>query len=63
MISEYVDVIVIAETKLDDTFPKSQVSLPGLKAPIRLDHTAFSGGLLGCVYTGPWNGSVSIRSV
>ena len=46
MISEYVDVIVMAETKLDDTFPKSQFSLPGFKAPIRLDHTAFSGGLL-----------------
>ena len=32
MISEYVDVIVIAQTKLDDTFPKSKFSLPGFKA-------------------------------
>ena len=46
MISEYVDAIVIAETKLDDTFPNSQFSLPGFKAPIRLDCTAFFGGLL-----------------
>ena len=46
MIPEYVDVIVLAETKLDDTFPKNQFSLPGFKAPIRLDSTANSGGLL-----------------
>ena len=46
MISECVDVIVIAETKLDDTFPKNQFSLPGFKAPIRLDRTTNSGGLL-----------------
>ena len=46
MISEYVDVIVLAETKLDDTFPKNQFSLPGFKAPIRLDRTLNSGGLL-----------------
>ena len=46
MISEYVDVIVLAETKLDDTFPKNQFSLPGFKEPIRLDRTSNSGVLL-----------------
>ena len=44
--SQYLDVIIIAETKLDDTFPNSQFHIPGFKTPYRLDVTSKSGGLL-----------------
>ena len=41
-----VDVLTIAETKLDDSFPDSQFCLEGYKKPFRLDDTGNSGGLL-----------------
>ena len=41
-----VDVLVIAETKLDSSFPTSQFMIPGYKMPYRLDVSAHSGGLL-----------------
>ena len=44
--SQYLDVIIIAETKLDDTFPPCQFHIPGFKSPYRLDVTSNSGGLL-----------------
>ena len=44
--SQYLDVIIIAETKLDDTFPTCQFHIPGFKNPYRLDVTSNSGGLL-----------------
>ena len=37
---------MIAETKLDETFPDSQFKMPGMKKPYRLDISASSGGLL-----------------
>ena len=40
------DVLVIAETKLDSSFPTSQFVIPGYKKPYRLDISAHSGGLL-----------------
>ena len=40
------DILIIAETKLDDTFPKGQFLIEGFKQPYRLDVTANSGGLL-----------------
>ena len=41
-----VDVLVIAETKLDSSFPTSQFMIPGYKTSYRLDVSAHSGGLL-----------------
>ena len=46
LIADYIDVIILAETKLDNSFPRNQFSLPGFKAPIRLDCRSNSGGLL-----------------
>ena len=46
MINKNVDVLVIAETKLDGTFPKQQFVLEGYKEPYRLDVTSNSGGIL-----------------
>ena len=44
--AETVDVLCIAESKLDKSFPGSQFLLPGSHKPYRLDKTAMSGGLL-----------------
>ena len=38
--------LVIAETKLDDSFPTSQFVIPGFKKPYRLDVSVKAGGLL-----------------
>lgn len=46
MINKNVDVLVIAETKLDETFPKQQFVLEGYKEPYRLDVASNSGGIL-----------------
>ena len=44
--ADYVDILIIAETKLDDSFPDAMFRMPGFKAPFRLDISASSGGLL-----------------
>ena len=49
MIRDKLDILIVAETKLDSSFPSSQFTINGFKAPIRLDITRNSGGLL--VYT------------
>ena len=36
-ISGNVDVMVISETKLDDSFPESQFKIPGYSSRFRLD--------------------------
>ena len=46
MIRDKLDVLIIAETKLDPSFPSSQFTINGFNAPIRLDITRNSGGLL-----------------
>lgn len=46
LIGELVDILSIGETKIDDSFPSSQLYLPNFKAPYRLDITSQSGGLL-----------------
>ena len=46
MLSDRVDIILISETKLDKTFPKSQFMRHGYSEPYRLDRTAYGGGLL-----------------
>ena len=46
LIKDKVDIMLISETKLDCTFPKSQFILDGYSPPLRLDRTANGGGLL-----------------
>ena len=46
LIENYFDVICIAETKLDSSFPKGQFYISGYKTPFRLDISDKSGGLL-----------------
>ena len=44
-----IDILLISETKIDDTFPTSQFSIPGFSSPYRLDRCvdgSHGGGLL-----------------
>ena len=46
VVSNNVDVLCIAETKLDGSFPEASFLLNGFKKPFRLDVTSSIGGLL-----------------
>ena len=46
MIRDNIDILVIAETKIDSSFPSSQFQIEGYKTPYRLDITERSGGIL-----------------
>ena len=41
-----VDVMVISETKLDDSFPEGQFKIPGYSSPFRLDWDQNGGGIM-----------------
>ena len=41
-----VDVLCIAETKLDPSFPNSQFLIPGFHKPVRMDVSSWRGGIL-----------------
>ena len=51
-----VDILMISETKLDDSFPTAQFLLHGFSAPYRLDRNSKDGGIL-------WNSVVKTISV
>ena len=40
------DILMISETKIDDTFPHSQFFIEGFSTPYRLDRDSNSGGIL-----------------
>ena len=46
IINENVDIICIAETKIDKSFPTARFLLPGFNKPYRLDISDKQGGLL-----------------
>ena len=46
MISSHVDILSIAETKIDYSFPNAQFLIPNFHQPIRLDISRNSGRLL-----------------
>ena len=46
LISKNVDILSVAETKLDPSFPNSQFLIPGFHEPMRLDITSKRGGML-----------------
>ena len=45
-ITKYVDILLLSETKLDDSFPTGQFSLNGYSKPYRLDRSSNGGGIL-----------------
>ena len=40
------DMLMISETKLDESFPVSQYLIPGFEKPIRLDRSSSGGGIM-----------------
>ena len=46
IIKDNVDILLVSETKLDDTFPSGKFFIEGYKEPIRLDRNRNGGGLL-----------------
>ena len=46
VIKENVDLVMVSETKLDDTFPTEQFKMEGYSKPIRLDRNRHGGGLM-----------------
>ena len=40
------DILMVSETKIDDTSPESQFLMEGFSTPYRLDRTAKGGGIL-----------------
>ena len=46
IIRENIDILLISETKLDNSFPTSQFAINGYSLPFRLDLSRNSGGLL-----------------
>ena len=46
IIKDKVDIFVIGETKLNDTFPENQFIIDGFKKPYRLDRNRHGGGVM-----------------
>ena len=46
IVLKYIDILVITETKLDDTFPNAQFLVPGFSKPFRLDRNRNGGGVM-----------------
>ena len=46
IVLKYVDVLVVTETKLDDTFLTSQFLVTGFSVPYRLDRNRNGGGIM-----------------
>ena len=40
------DILMVSETRIDDTFPESQFLIEGFSKPFRHDRTAKGGGIL-----------------
>ena len=46
LVSDNIDVLVIQETKLDETFPERAFMIPGYKKPFRKDRNSHGGGIM-----------------
>ena len=46
MVGDYIDILVISETKIDSSFPTSQFVIDGFKSPYRLNVSRNSSGVL-----------------
>ena len=46
IIGKNVDVLVLTETKIDDSFPTSQFLIDGFSTPYRMDRNRYGGGIL-----------------
>ena len=46
LVLKHVDILVVCETKLDETFPSSQFQMDGFSLPCRLDRNRNGGGVM-----------------
>ncbi len=46
LIKDNVDILLVSETKIDDTFPLDQFLIEGYSKPIRLDRNSHGGGII-----------------
>jgi len=46
IVSQNIDILMVAETKINDSFPKEQLFMEGYSYPLRLDRDGNGGGLL-----------------
>ena len=46
LIKDNIDLLMISETKVDDTFPTEQFKIEGYSKPIRQDRNCHGGGLM-----------------
>ena len=45
-VAQYVDILMLSETELDNTFPSTQFLINGFSVPHRLDRNRKCGGIL-----------------
>ena len=46
LVLKHVDILVVCEAKLDETFPNSQLHMDGFSLPYRLDKNCNGGGVM-----------------
>ena len=46
LVQTNIDILIVGETKLDDTFPTNQFSINGFSKPYRMDRNRFGGGIM-----------------
>ena len=46
IIKDNIDLLMVSETKVDNSFPSEQFRINGYSRPIRLDRTRFGGGIM-----------------
>ena len=46
IVSNHIDILIIEETKLDETFPKGSFEIQGFKEPFRKDRNIHGGGIM-----------------
>ena len=46
IINGTIDILIVSETKIDESFPLSQFCIDGYNKPIRLDRNSHGGGII-----------------
>ena len=46
MVQDNIDILLVSETKIDDTFPLGQFYIDGYSTPYHFDRTSHGGGIL-----------------
>ena len=46
IVKDYIDILIVSETKLDDSFPENQFTIEGYCSPFRYDRNSSGGGMI-----------------